>query len=553
MFLHSEKLRGSAIKYVLTAMAVFFLSGAICTWIEARRRFMDPDSFYHLKMALLMRDHGIVRSFPWLPLTTLAKDYTDHHFLYHLLLIPFITAFGPYTGMIVATIFFAACTITLFYVLLTTYGARHAWAYTFILMTASSFIFRLNLAKASALSLLVLFCALIAIKKNNSLALFVISWLYVLLYGGWPIMIVVVGTFLAAHIVVDHFFDRHPLHSWARFFFWNRLFRGSRNAWTDFFSAPETRHAVAVVAGLGCGVVVNPYFPANIHFYWNQIVQIALIGYKDTIGVGSEWYPSSLDTLFLTTSGIFLLAMVAMTVSAFILFWPETLRHERDAIQRHELTAMIAGAFLTALFFVMTLRSKRHVEYFAPFAVFAFALLTDFVIRRVDIRAVFAKVSFFSGRLRTIPVAATVMVFVFLVIGAKDVVATHTLYANGVPWTRYAGATTWIAAHAPKDAIIFHSSWDEFPPLFFHDDGRRYIIGLDPTFLYLRDSVRYQLWVDVTTGNVPRGAAALVKREFGARYVFIAHDNEEMLHAFESDPGAAPVYKDKDAEIFALL
>ena len=551
MFLKAKKLRQAAIKRVFTPVTIFVLSALAYAFIEAMPRFRDPDSFYHVKMATLIREHGIIHSFSWLPFTTLAEKYADHHFLYHILLIPFVTAFGPFVGMTVATIFFAALTTTIFFFLLRVYEVRHAWLYTSILATSAAFIFRLNLAKTSALSITMLFLALIASKKNKPFILFVIAWLYVLLYGGWPILIVVMGAFVLARIVVDHTLDQHPFHSWACLFFWKRLLRGSRSAWSDFSASTEVRHFSATIAGLFCGVIINPYFPTNISFYWNQIIQIALIGYRGSIGVGGEWYPYSLDRLFLESSGIFLLAAIVLTGFIIVFFWPELLRrtHQKSAV---EMIPLIASGILSVTFLFMSLRSKRHVEYFAPFTMFSVALLFDALLYRLSIRTMLKKLFDLCSR-RLVFVAGIVLILVFIFISARDVVAVRALYKEGVPWHRYSGATTWLATHAPKDAVVFHSNWDEFPTLFFADDQRRYIVGLDPTFFYLHDSVRYTLWVAVTTGKVPRGAASLVRRMFGANLVFIANGHEQMLHAFEKDPDAILVYKDADAEIFAIL
>src|SRR5581483_5919091 len=50
----------------------------------------DNDGFYHIKMALIMREQGLKPDFIWLPLTILnEREFYDHHFLYHVALIPF--------------------------------------------------------------------------------------------------------------------------------------------------------------------------------------------------------------------------------------------------------------------------------------------------------------------------------------------------------------------------------------------------------------------------------------------------------------------------------
>ncbi|MCK7519458.1 MAG: hypothetical protein MZV64_17860 [Ignavibacteriales bacterium] len=50
----------------------------------------DNDGFYHIKLAQLMRTEGLKPEFTWLPLSILnPQEYYDHHFLYHVALVPF--------------------------------------------------------------------------------------------------------------------------------------------------------------------------------------------------------------------------------------------------------------------------------------------------------------------------------------------------------------------------------------------------------------------------------------------------------------------------------
>src|SRR3989338_10252386 len=92
----------------LAYLGIFFASVALFTYLQVDPTFADPDSFYHAKAALLLRDRGAITEFPWLSATTLRYNFIDHHFLYHLLLIPFITWFTPLIGLKVATVFLAS-------------------------------------------------------------------------------------------------------------------------------------------------------------------------------------------------------------------------------------------------------------------------------------------------------------------------------------------------------------------------------------------------------------------------------------------------------------
>src|ERR1044071_7141298 len=67
----------------------------------------DNDGFYHIKLAWLMRTEGLKPAFPYLPLSILNEDgFYDHHFLFHVALIPF--TFGDLrTGAKWAAVVFA--------------------------------------------------------------------------------------------------------------------------------------------------------------------------------------------------------------------------------------------------------------------------------------------------------------------------------------------------------------------------------------------------------------------------------------------------------------
>lgn len=533
-------------------VAVFFIALGAYAYVQYQPAFSDPDSFYHAKMAVLMARDGVVREFPWLPFTTLADAYADHHFLYHLLLIPFVTALGAALGTKAVSVILAASAITAFYGLLRAHAVRYSWAFTVILATTSSFLFRLNLAKAGAASVCLLLLALIAVRKKKPALLFALSWLYVLLHGGWPLMAIVIFVFLFTRVVVDALYDRHPVHSWAGIWFWKRIFRGSRHALADFFSTDEVRHALAAAAGLLCGIVINPYFPQNLAFYWEQIVQIGVINYQSKIGVGSEWYPYEIDNLIGGTCGPFIAMLLLIALLGAMMFWDDVNRRQRAAVRRDDVTASVAALVMTLFFFNMTLRSQRHVEYFVPFFVLTTALFANVLLARLDFRALVARLKTILPRPDVfVPAFLTYWVVIFLYVGARDLQATKAHYDDGLPWTKYERAAAWLRRNTPAGAVVLHSDWDDFPPLFFHDDRNRYIVGLDPTFMYRKNPDAYRTWVEITTGRRLSGVAETAKRDFDARFLFVENDHEGMLNALRVDPHLSPAYHDDEVTIFA--
>ena len=90
--------------FIAIAMVIGFLqfrTDAICCG--------DWDGYYHIKTAQLMWQnfsHGKwLPTFEWLPLTVLnPARYADHHFLFHLLQIPFLWFFEPVMAAKVAAV-----------------------------------------------------------------------------------------------------------------------------------------------------------------------------------------------------------------------------------------------------------------------------------------------------------------------------------------------------------------------------------------------------------------------------------------------------------------
>ena len=130
----------------LSYVVVYAAAFALFLAFQASPYFADPDSFYHAKMALLIRDQGIVHQFPWLNLTTLGQHYTDQHFLYHVLLIPFVTWLPPLIGLKLATVMFGATLATVFYWAARRLGARWPLLFVFLFLATRPLTFRISRA-----------------------------------------------------------------------------------------------------------------------------------------------------------------------------------------------------------------------------------------------------------------------------------------------------------------------------------------------------------------------------------------------------------------------
>lgn len=529
------------IKYFL----VFIVAFSLFSYLQISPTFPDPDSFYHAKMAVLIRDQGIVKDFPWLQFTILKDYYIDHHFLYHISLIPFVTFLDPLVGIKLATAFFGAVLAAVFYWFLKKFNIKGAPFYCLILLISSPFIFRINLAKASSVSLIILLFGLYFIFNRKIWPLFFLSFFYVWTYGGWPLILVLTSFYIFCDALLksigspaaeDNFIGKLKIK--IKFFF------------RAIFSKENLKLFFSCFGGLASGLIVNPYFPKNLIFYWHQIIEIAVINYRDKIGVGAEWYPYGLGDLVANASFVFILAILSFTVF-FINFLKRFSSNKNcTATDGREKTTVLTLVLLAVFFFIFTLRSRRNVEYFVPFAL----LMSGFSLNQP-----FA----FSGKYwndfknwwQKRKILASILCLYFLIIipftAVRNVWSVKQLYLAGGSTQKYRGIAEWLKNNTPENSIIFHNDWDDFPALFYYDSWNYYIAGLDPTFMYDYDKDLHKKWVDITTARQPN-ISEIVKNDFRSEYVFVDKDHIALENNLKSDGHFDLVYKDDEGKIYKL-
>ncbi len=505
---------------VLVAAGFFALAAGYFFWLQYTPTFADPDSFYHIKMTQLTAAHGPIRDFPWLPLTTLSDHFADQHFLYHVFLIPFVTLLQPVVGIKLATTLLAAALVTGVAWLVRRLGGRAPYLFATLLLVTHPFIFRLNLAKAPSVSLMLLLfgCLLLATRRIRAVAL--LAAVYVWAYGGFPALGIAAVCFWIAGVA-------------------RRLLTRQSVSPAAVIRSVETKLLSAVVIGLGVGLVANPFFPNNISFFWEQFFDIGVRNYQSVIGVGGEWYPYRFAEL--VSASVFI--TIAL-LPALIMFWG-TIRRQR--------LETIALFLLTALFFVATLKSRRYIEYYVPLATLFAALVLSPYLTQLSPRLLWTRFNALSRSRRTL---AVVVVVYFLAavptVAVRDALSLRRDFVTGTNVERFAGAMGYLADHSAPGELVLHSDWDEFPILFYHNDRNRYVAGLDPTFLYLQHPELHRAWVAITSGEQRARLHETVRDVFGASWVFLEKDHRAMDRELARDPGFSLVYEDRDAKLYAV-
>lgn len=522
----------------LSYVVVFCFAFTVLLILQATTVFSDPDSFYHAKMAILIRDQGVVHTFPWLDLTVLGEHYTDQHFLYHVLLIPFVTWLPPLLGIKFATVVFGATLATVFYWVMREFKVRWALLFVIVLLFVRPFTFRISLVKAPSTSLIFFLVGLAWMFHYHFRRLFGLAFLYVWWYGGFPLL----GIAAVIYAAVGTLINRLRQHHTHRFVdkILSLVGRHARN----FRTRSLNLTVVAVTCGgLLAGIIFNPYFPDNLWFYFHQLINIGVINFRSVIGVGGEWYPYGFGDLVANGAFVSLLILLALLGMIF-----------RVRAQTKQTWTL---AVLTIFFLVLTLKSRRYVEYYMPIAVLfsAFSLSDSFGGNGGKVlRSEFARLwlSRIWARWAAVGIVG-VLLFAIGYIGGRDYWNEYQDLRSGFPANRFAASSQWLSEHTPAGSRVVHSDWDEFPLLFYHNTHNTYVVGLDPTFLYKADQNVYWTWVDITLGQYSGDVFEGVTKTLGSRHVFVATGHDVMQNLIERDSRFKLRYEDAEARIYEAV
>lgn len=495
----------------------------------------DWDGYYHIRWSSLLWENFSqgkwLPTFEWLPLTVLnPQDYADHHFLFHLLQIPFLWFFEPVMAAKVAAVVFSTLAIFSVYWLIYRYGIGYQLIWLLSILTcANMFFYRMNMAKAPPLTIIITIAGIYLLFERKYVWLAPLMFAFVWTYSLFPLL------WIAALI-------------WTVIIAWNeRRF--------------EWRPLAYTTGGLLLGNVINPYFPHNLMLFLEHFLEKFKVGSDFVVSVGGEWYPY--NGMELLTN--FPVALGAMLIG-YILFMPKNGKlPEKATFFLMFVTILLAAQF----------RSKRFAEYFPPFAVLfvAFAWqaftvnskdeLPDDVRRELepflDVTKPSAADAWWVALKQALVWTLGIVLFAAFLF---NMVGFHYfgIDQNGLVSdirgnednTRYQRAMEWAVANIPAGERIFNCNWDDFPKLFFYDQKHSYAYGLDPNYLYSQNPDLYKDLMDITGGKVD-DPAPIIRDKFGAKYIFAdAKENDDMIIKALDSGWVEKIYEDDEARILKI-
>ena len=453
------------------------------------------DGYRHVKQAsrLISEPHSMFAD-PW-HLAYFWRAPVDAWFGYHVLLAPFTYFFDLITATKLFSSVIFGLTAYVMFLLLRHFQANYRFVWVILAMTGSS----ITLSRATTVR---------------------------------PILLSVLLTLLAAHWTVTDKPVKLAVVSLIHALSYSMFFLVGMAPACWFLLRRDRRSGVAVLscaAGIGLGLLVNPYFPENLRF---DIVQASVVslGQKAHVRMGGELYPA--------TSWMWIVSCLPVAlpwIGALMLrLW------RRRSVPETDLFLLLSAAT-----FLGTLRVVRTVDFFVPFAIlFAASVISPYLkASRTDLAAV--------GLLLALPCAANVYL-------------THQYVLEALSLARFRGAAEYLRVNAPG-ALVANTQWNDYQLLFFLNSRNRYVIGIEPTFTYLEDPRKYWLWLHISEdepGTCDHEFCAdadrtdivsAVRQDLGAQYVLTDHDmNPRLESILRKKTNVTEVYRDAAFSVYRI-
>lgn len=471
----------------------------------------DGDSYFHVRAAEQLAAHGVQKEFPQTQFSTWKEEYSDKDFLFHVALIPFVAGGRDLVrgGKLAVAVFDGLLLLTLLAVM---WGLGIRFAGLWILLLLSSdrgFLLYLMSVRPHLLSNALIVLETFLLLRGRTKTLFFVAAAHVLAHSSFVLLPVMA----AAPCVAALLLRRGP--------------------------AP-VKPLLAVAAGIVTASLLHPFFPNNLSVAFDQIVQVA----RNVWGIGgeippdlfgAELMPLPLATLARSFAG-WLPALLGLGA-----FWLGAGRERRS--QR-----VLTLALMSAGFGLLSLPSARFYPLFLSLA----TVLAGSAWTRLAGGRTLAALWSAGGR----PRIAIVLIAACLVVAAwnTNVVGVRNDLRTQTNEISYGRAAAFIDAHAVPDDVIYHNFWQAFAGLYFYRPNGRYIVALDPVFLFRYDRERFHSMLRAYRGTAD-DVHAVIAGEFGARWVFVAKfpENAPFGRLLRAHPKIRLRHHDPYTEVYEVL
>lgn len=455
---------------------------------------LDDDTAYHFSVARLIREQGALHSFPWTRFSWQLDHYADKEFLFHALFIPF-TPLGFNAATRIVGIISGSVLLSAMYLVLRAEKVRYAGMWSLLPLGTTIFLYRFLQVRPHLFSIAFAIVFIWALCRQKGCILFLVALLYPLFYVAfWQIpLILSVATA-------------------------GGIFLSGRSL--------DGKFLLLVVAGIVAGILIGiALHPNSINLLEMNRIHMVDVLFRNSWGdhvefnMGGEVDPLGVDNWFRV-----LLLPTTLAIYGVVHAW---LERKNDPLYPALALAMV-------VFAILTVRSNRFLEYFVPFSVLTFALITE---RRGKQYFLFVSMVFSIA-------------FTFF---GGGYLLDYIYRQSERSWQMSPQVIEKAAGLIPVGSNVFTCGWEYTGELLEELPGRNYMVAVDPTMLYKQDAALYTLWYR-TLLDAPSSSAQIVRRQFFSRFV-ICLDHPSLhpfFNALAADVNANVLYSDGKWVMFDL-
>jgi hypothetical protein len=458
----------------------------------------DGDSYYHLALARLYTQQGIVDNLDWARYSIMNTGFGDKEILFHLLLMPFVHWLPSDLGGKIALAMFNAMTAAVIANL--SIRAIGKWGFfvpVWLFGTSAAFTLRMSRLRPEILSLIILIVATWLASKKKYHLLLILSALYALSYTAFHVLIgISIGWFIMIGWVHRHWEWRLPVYT---------------------------------IIGVAIGLVVHPHFPSILNIWAIQNIDFFFL--KNKFAVGNEIEPASIATILLLNLGWLI---------GLIIFWRSTEESPLQVKPTGFECIFIVNAIGFSLLYLLMQRFSIYCIPFVTLALFFWFKRYDWKIGRWTYLPWHGK----------IPFAAT-----FSLCLCTSILGSWYVYVNlsdhSVFETTHLKDWRALKQIIPKDAKVA-APWDTTEVLVWAAPQGRYLNLLDPIFMAVPFPAAYAIQKNVWNGH-EADVPYVVKTHLDSDYIVFPYKRHmQLFRRLFKDPRAKLLYLGNSA-LFCLV
>ncbi len=450
---------------VCTVFLLFFFS-FVLAYFSINQVVTLDDHFFHFRFAEMIRDNGfgVFKDFHWLYFSKISEGQylIYYNFLFYVILIPFTYIQPLVLSIKLYGALFAAISFSSIYFFLLKIKEKNSFLWTILIFSLFNIsgVFRFFLSRPYTFSPILLLLELYLLYKRKYGWVFATSFVYLFWHS---------ATFYM------------PLAIAGVYFLFENLYTGKYNWKNILYSGCGVALAVILV------LFFSPGFGYFIYDGAFGIFKDVILGNKVNIAEGVELYPLESIDYIKTNIPLFILFVFAISF--------EIVNYIQEKKEKVNLSALgqrriLRGSlfFISLVFFVGSLGiSRRLGDYFIIFgAVYIVVALNQLIAYLTINNNIFRKILFSSLTVIIVYLFGTNIFFIYEKISTNE------------PYNSIEGTALWLKNNVPSKEIVFNTTWNFFPRLFYYNPNNYYIAGIEPKFLYDYSPELYWSWRNIS-------------------------------------------------------